>query len=104
MITLSIILFISLGINVLLVWYCRRLTRQFVFFTKNVIELENKLNLFDTHLNSVYQLEMFYGDDTLDSLIKHSKDLVSSMKQFNDSFILEDEEGSEEEQNFEEQE
>tara|TARA_E500000305_G_C4024821_1_gene241141 strand:- start:2028 stop:2255 length:228 start_codon:yes stop_codon:yes gene_type:complete len=75
-----------------------------VFFTKNVIELENKLNLFDTHLNSVYQLEMFYGDDTLDSLIKHSKDLVSSMKQFNDSFILEDEEGSEEEQNFEEQE
>ncbi len=47
---------------------------------------------------------MFYGDDTLDSLIKHSKDLVSSMKQFNDSFILEDEEGSEEEQNFEEQE
>ncbi len=71
-----------------------------MFFTSNVVELENKLNLFDAHLKGVYELEMFYGDDTLDSLIKHSKELVSSIQEFNDSFIIEDEEESNEEENL----
>ena len=76
MITLSAILFVSVVINAILVWYCRKLTAQFLFFTQNVIELENKLNSFDGHLKGVHQLEMFYGDDTLGSLINHSKSIV----------------------------
>ena len=101
MITLSIVLFISMCINILLVWYCRRLTKQFIFFTQNVVELENKLNSFDSHLGSVHKLEMFYGDDTLGGLIDHSRSIVESIKQFNDEFMLDDEE-IEEEPGFEE--
>tara|TARA_R100000234_G_scaffold112565_1_gene86310 strand:- start:1356 stop:1661 length:306 start_codon:yes stop_codon:yes gene_type:complete len=100
-ITLSIVLFISVCINILLVWYCRRLTKQFIFFTQNVVELENKLNSFDSHLGSVHELEMFYGDDTLGGLIEHSRSVVESIKQFNDEFMLDDEE-IEEESGFEE--
>jgi len=102
MITLSIILFISVCINILLIWYSRKLTRQFLFFTQNVIELENKLNGFDGHLNDVHQLEMFYGDDTLGSLMEHSRNIVESIKQFNDGFTLDDGELAEEEGDFEE--
>ena len=102
MILLSIILFISVCVNMLLVWYSRKLTRQFLFFAQNVVELENKLNGFDGHLSSVHELEMFYGDDTLGSLIEHSKNIVESIKQFNDEFILDDEELAEEEGEFEE--
>jgi hypothetical protein len=103
MITLSIALFVSVCINILLIWYSRKLTRQFLFFTQNVIELENKLNGFDGHLNNVHQLEMFYGDDTLGALIEHSKNIAESIKEFNDGFTLDDEAPPEEEEGFEEQ-
>ena len=92
MITLSLVLLVSFCINIMMVWYARRLTKQFLFFSENVVELENKLNSFDEHLNGVHQLEMFYGDDTLGGLIEHSKSIVESMKEFNDAFTLDEEE------------
>lgn len=62
------------------------------FFNENVIVLEEKLTTFDQHLNSVYELEMFYGDDTLESLIKHSKQLLLDVQEFYDNFSLDQEE------------
>jgi len=96
MITLSILLFLTTGLNVLLVWYCRRLTKQFLFFTENVGELEAALNAFDDHLKGIHELEMFYGDDTLGGLIEHSRTIVDRIKDFYDGFSL-DEEAEEEE-------
>jgi hypothetical protein len=96
MITLIIICSISVFLNGLLIWYCRKLTKQFLFFTQNIIELENKLNSFDGHLKNVHELEMFYGDETLGSLIKHSRYIVESIKDFNDFFVLEDDDQKEE--------
>jgi hypothetical protein len=98
MITITILFSISVFLNVLLIWYCRKLTAQFLFFTKNFVELEEMLNVFDTHLKGVYELEMFYGDDTLDSLLKHSREVVDSIKNFNDAFVLEDSPGDIEEE------
>jgi|TARA_E500000305_G_C4018913_1_gene237474 hypothetical protein len=92
MITLSIFLAISFLLNILLIWYLRRLASQFTFFNENVIVLEEKLTTFDQHLNSVYELEMFYGDDTLESLIKHSKQLLLDVQEFYDNFSLDQEE------------
>jgi hypothetical protein len=97
MITISVFLIISFLANIVLVWYCRKLTSQFLFFSENLEGLEASLQSFDEHLKSIYELEMFYGDDTLESLIKHSKDLLQSVGDFNDSFSLEtyDDEGME---------
>ena len=97
MITLSILLVISVGINILLIWYCRRLTKQFLFFTENIGELEAVLGAFDTHLTDVHELETFYGDDTLGGLIAHSKSVVDRVKDFYEGFALE-EEGEEEDE------
>jgi hypothetical protein len=92
MITLSIFLFLSVSINVLLIWYSKRMTRQFVYFADNITEIENTIGEFQKHLNGVHELEMFYGDDTLGRLILHSKDVVNRIKEFNDSFSLDSEE------------
>jgi len=89
MITLSILLFLSSCFNILLVWYCRRLTAQFLFFTENVAELEAALGAFDTHLTDVHELETFYGDETLGGLIRHSKTIVARIGDFYDGFSLE---------------
>ena len=90
MITLSILLFISVIINLVLVWYARRLTKQFLFFTENVGDLETALGSFDSHLRGIHELEMFYGDETLGSLIQHSKAIVDRINEFHDGFSIEE--------------
>ena len=87
---LSIALVVSATLNVLLIWYARRLTAQFLFFTENVADLETALTTFDTHLKGVHEMEMFYGDDTLQGLIEHSKFIVNRVNGFYESFTLEE--------------
>ena len=96
MITLSLLLFASSCLNILLVWYCRRLTKQFLFFTENVGELEGALEAFDSHLTGIHELEMFYGDETLGGLIAHSRTIVDRIKDFYDGFSLDEGEEDEE--------
>ncbi len=92
---ISIFLLVSVFINAVLIWYCRKLTSQFVFFSQNIENLETALQSFDKHLQSIYELEMFYGDDTLEGLLEHSKQLLASVVDFNDSFSIEEEEEEE---------
>jgi len=69
------------------------MTKQFLFFTENVGGLEESLEEFDAHLRSVHELEIFYGDETLGSLIEHSRTIVDRIKDFYDGFSLEEDEG-----------
>ncbi len=89
----AILIFIcvfSVSINILLIWYIRRLIRQLLMFTDSVESLEEYFSSFDNHLGQIYELEMFYGDETLDGLITHSKDLLEKIRDFRDSFSIEE--------------
>ena len=83
---------VSFILNLILVWYIRKLISQLYLFTDEVYRLEEHFDAFDKHLGGIYELEMFYGDDTLDGLIRHSKDLLDKVSQFRESFSLEEEE------------
>jgi len=96
MIILSILLFLSVCVNGLLVWYCKRLTKQFLFLAENVGDLEIALQAFGSHLKGVHELEMFYGDETLGALIEHSKAIVDRMGEFYEGFSLDTQEQDEE--------
>ena len=48
-------------------------------------ELQEAVEVFDnfvTHLNSIYQLEVFYGDNTLEGLLDHSREVLKHLDQF----------------------
>ena len=53
---------------------------------------------FSNHLDGLHAMEMYYGDETLGSLIKHSKQVIEDIKEFEDIYeltnegLLEDEE------------
>ena len=96
MIFLSISLALSILLNILFVWYIRRLIKQFLFFSENIEDLNGSLNIFDDHLKNVHDLEVFYGDETLGSLIRHSKAVVEKIKDFHDTFLVETVEGEDE--------
>tara|TARA_R110002110_G_scaffold213678_10_gene427082 strand:+ start:2505 stop:2723 length:219 start_codon:yes stop_codon:yes gene_type:complete len=40
-------------------------------------------------MSQIYELEMFYGDETLESLINHSKNLIDSFYQYQDEYFNE---------------
>lgn len=82
MIVLVLLLIFSIAINSILVWYSIRATKQLLFVSENVNELHERLEEFDGHIKFIYELEMFYGDETIKNLIRHSKDLLKYMKQY----------------------
>ena len=88
MIILSIILIVSIALNVILSWYTKMLLRKLETFTDGVIDLKIKLQSLSDHLEKVHELEMFYGEPVLQQLIKHMKITVLQIKEFQDSFII----------------
>lgn len=82
MIIFALLLIFSLIINGILIWYSIRATKQLLFVSENVNELHERLEEFDGHIKFIYELEMFYGDETIKNLIRHSKDLLKYMKQY----------------------
>ena len=76
----EILLSISVIINIVMVLYVRWVLNN---YKEVVLGLENIGNLiaeYVIHLKSVYELEMFYGDDTLSSLLEHGKQIVEKLE------------------------
>ena len=88
-------------LNVGLIWYIRSILNKFVFLSENIDDLFYNLNSFSQHLESLYQLETYYGDATLEALISHSRSVVEDVNKFKDVYSLEEVEendGEEEEE------
>jgi hypothetical protein len=82
---------ISFLANIFLFWYSKKLITKIYFISEDVTSLLNEVTAFGTHLSSVHELEMFYGDEVLGNLIRHSKDLLGIFKEFEDTHELFDE-------------
>ena len=101
--TILVLIIILLAISItLLGWFCYKLVFRLNFVSDNIIELYERLQEFDQHINFIYEVEMYYGDETLKNLIRHSRDLRNYMKKYKDVMeLLEDEQIIEEEINDE---
>jgi hypothetical protein len=88
MIILILLLIISVSLNALLVWYCKKLLNKITFFGNGVEDFQDKLKLLSEHLQTVHELEMFYGEPVLQNLIKHMKATVIDINVFRESFII----------------
>mgnify|MGYP003629052902 CR=1 FL=1 len=94
---LPLVLFISILANGTLVWYCRRLADDFNELRQDLGEIVSKFNDFEQHLGEIQEMEMFYGDETLESLMDHSKFLVESLEFYEEKYAESPEEQYEEE-------
>lgn len=104
MIFLIISLLLALAIISTLGWYCFKLTTKMLDLSSNLEDLYARLKEFDGHINFIYELEMYYGDETLKNLIRHSKDLRNYMSSFKDIIELTDETAFNEEDDDEQKE
>ena len=81
-ITLSAILLISALMNVGLMLYARAAITQLLSISEELGDLQAMIDTFAKHVMSVYELEMFYGDETLKHLMEHAVDLNETMGNF----------------------
>lgn len=84
---ISILLILSLIINAFLVWYLYRFFIRYSDLVSLVEDLQYKIFYFSKHLESLYELETYYGEPTVQKLIEHSKVLLSSFDEFNDEYV-----------------
>ena len=88
MILLTLGLVISLSINVVLVWYIRKMLTKLLYVSDSIGDLMVSAKNFSSHLDGLHAMEMYYGDETLGSLIKHSKQVIEDIKEFEDIYTL----------------
>tara|TARA_R100001591_G_C4318494_1_gene174878 strand:+ start:484 stop:816 length:333 start_codon:yes stop_codon:yes gene_type:complete len=81
-ITLSIILILSLIGNMALFVYARAAIVRLLSVADELYDLKQMSNSLANHLESVYELEMFYGDETLGGLMEHSRSFAEQLETF----------------------
>ena len=97
MITAIIITVLSVSLNVLFIWYLRKVLKDLLLVSETIGDLFEDIGNFSSHLENVHSLETFYGDETLQSLIRHSRGLLDEFDQYKDIFDLTSEAETEEE-------
>jgi len=89
---LTIALVISAGLNVVLYWLAREQSRRLSTVADNSSDLIELISSFREHVRAVYSLDSFYGDETLQGLLEHSRALSAILEnQYGDLNALSEE-------------
>ena len=81
-------LLLSLSVNLFLMWYCFRLIKELLDISSSLKNLFMDIKTFSNHLGSVYELETFYGDQTLNNLLSHAKALTGEFTRYESLFDI----------------
>ena len=81
-ILLYIMLTLSILLNAFLAWYSIRAALMVLSLTNNLEDLRSIIDNFASHVDQVHEMEMFYGDETLQHLLKHSKELSEIIRDY----------------------
>ena len=97
-IILSLILLLSLGINAMLFMYSRNVAQKLVMISEEIDDLRAAVGGFAAHVKKVYELEAFYGDQTLQALMDHARSFREYLDEFDFIYIPDGEEDAETQQ------
>ncbi len=62
--------------------YTRSILSRLLFISEELGDLQDMINNFSNHIANVYNLEMFYGDQTLGALMEHAVSLNEQLETF----------------------
>jgi hypothetical protein len=68
--------------NFFLIWYIWRSIQKINYYEVEMSEMIESIKNFTNHLSTVHEMEMFYGDETLQYLLQHAKDLTKVFDQY----------------------
>ncbi len=79
---IELFLVISVVINIIFVMYSRWLIKILKTRQDDVNELADDIAKYVSHVKGVHEMEMFYGDQTLQSLISHGIQMIEKIEGF----------------------
>lgn len=84
--------FLSILANAIFIWYLRENTTRLIFISKNIGHLLDIVLEYREHLKTISELELFYGDENIINLIKHTKFMVEEIDKFKEIYSITEEE------------
>lgn len=91
-IILAVILSLSLVFNGVVFIYARAAIARLLMVSEELGDLQQMINAFAIHTKNIYELEMFYGDQSLKSLLEHAVSFNEQMETFEYIYSLTEEE------------
>ena len=90
---------VSILFNIGIVLYTRNVIVKLLSVSEELGDLKTMIDNFYAHILTVYEMEMFYGDETLSHLLDHTRSLGEQLETFEYIYSLteEDVESQEEE-------
>ena len=85
---LIIALILSFIVNILSLWYIRKLLAKVLFVSQNLTDLVDLLTTYGNHLKRIYSMEMFHGDETIKFLIQHTNSLLDVLEDYSDIYLM----------------
>ena len=85
---LSFLLVVSSVVIGVLTWYIREIIKQFSEVETQVGKMVNNISEYEEHLESVYNMDTFFGEPVLSSLLEHTKDLKKDLEFVRNNFRL----------------
>jgi hypothetical protein len=82
MILLSVFLLLSISANIALIWFAWKSIKRIAEYDEELTEIVQIMKNFTNHLRVVHDMEMFYGDETLRHLLRHSTEIISSFENY----------------------
>lgn len=94
-IILSSILLLSILFNIGVFVYARAAIVRLLWVSDELGDLQDMIASFSGHIKAVYEMEMFYGDETLHGLVEHARSLDEQLQTFEYVYSLTEQEETE---------
>ena len=82
----------SVMLNVVLFYYGIAAARKLYVVATNIKTLQDMFGEFVAHATSIYESEVFYGDQSLKSFLDHSRAITDELENYEDLLALIEEE------------
>jgi len=90
------LLIVSAVVNLFFIWYVYTLLKKLLFVSDNIEDFLETLSSYSEYIETIYNMETYYGDETIERLLEYSKEIVQEIKAYEEIYTLvydEEEEG-----------
>jgi hypothetical protein len=86
LVSISIIASCSVILNIFLLWYVIKVLRKLFVVSANLSDIFLTFRSFEVFVESLYGMEMFYGEPIIQELIQKTKTVCLEVEAFRDVF------------------
>ena len=81
-IILTCVAALSMVLNLAVFVYARSAIARLLYVSEELGDLKMMVDSFSEHVSSLYELEMYYGDQTLEGLVEHAQSFNDQLGTF----------------------